>query len=50
LADGLVIAGLDDDAYLLDPRGGELQQMIVQQCAGDAVGADDGEELLFHRV
>src|SRR5690606_5558260 len=42
--------GLHDDADLLDPGRFHLQQVIVQQRARDAVGTDDREQLLLHRV
>ena len=45
-----ILAGLDDDADFLDARRFKFQQMIMKQCAGNSVHADDGKQFLFHRV
>src|ERR1035437_5628657 len=50
IAHHFIFAGLDDDADFFDASGFKFQQMIMKKCAGDAVGADDGEQFFFYRV
>ncbi len=46
-ADRRVVAGLHDHANLLDARADEFKQVIVNHRTGDAVGRDDGKQLLL---
>src|SRR6202522_657011 len=39
VANGPVVAWLDDDADLLDAGGGQLQEVVMDEGAGDAVRA-----------
>jgi hypothetical protein len=49
-SDGFVVVGLDDDADLFDAGGDEFHEVIVDEGAGDSVGAYDGEEFFFDGV
>ena len=48
IADGFLVAGLDDDADLLDPGVDELDQVIMNQGPGDSIRPDDGLDFQRH--
>ena len=50
VADRLLVARLDDDADLLDARGDEIDQVIMNQRPRNSVRADDREQFLLHRM